>query len=103
MEKILTFLKGKIHESDEKIYRFQCDCLSPEDALDISVEEPGNEGKKYIQLTLNNVDASFKERLNHAWHVLIGNWGWREFVIREEDYQNLSDIFNPDKKLSDLP
>jgi hypothetical protein len=104
MEKLLHFLKNEINENEEKVYRFQCDCLSPEDALDISVENYGNtDGKKYIELSINNCDFGFMERLKHAWKVLTGRWGWREFCFREEDYKNLSIIFDPDKKFSDLP
>ena len=104
MEKIFHFLKGKVNEHGEKVYRFQCECKSPEDALNISVEAYGeNEEKKTIELSLNNTDSGLFDRIKHAWKVLWGNWGWREFAFREEDFKNLSDIFNPDKKLDDLP
>jgi hypothetical protein len=104
MEKMWTFLKNKINEHGESVYRFQCECKMPEDALDIDVEACGeNDEKKSITLSLGNIDAGFFERLQHAWKVLTGRWGWREFCVREEDFKNLSEIFDPDKKLSDLP
>jgi len=104
MEKMWTLLKNKINEHGEKVYRFQCDCKMPEDALDIDVEAFGDDDeKKSIMLSLNSTDNGFFERLQHAWHILKGDWGWREFSVREEDFKDLSEIFNPDKKLSDLP
>jgi hypothetical protein len=104
MEKMGEFLKGKVNDNNEKVYRFQCDCKMPEDALDIDIETWGeNDDKKSIMLSLNSTDFGLRERIKHAWHILKGDWGFREFSVREEDFKNLSEIFDPNKKLSDLP
>ena len=104
MEKMWTFLKNKINEHGEKVYRFQCDCKMPEDALDIAVEAWGEkEDTKSIMLSLNCCDFGLMERIKHAWHILKGDWGYREFIVREEDFKDLSAIFDPDKRLEDLP
>lgn len=104
MEKLKTFLKNKTNEQTEKVYRFQCECLMAKDALDIDIEAYGidREGKDIV-LSLDNTDSGLMERIRHAWHVLIGNWGYREFTVRKEDFKNLSVLFDPDKKFSELP
>ena len=100
MDKLLDFPKG----SDEafKHYRFQCDCMSAKDAMDISVEEGLPETKNFI-LTLDFLDNDIWNRIKYAFQILRGHWTWREFVVRDEDARHLSDIFNPDKKYSELP
>jgi len=98
MEKLLDLTKG----DNFKLYRFQCDCLEPEDALDVSVDcVQGN--KKFFALCLQFNINSFGDRVKSAWHILRGHWAWREFVVREEDCGDLSRIFNPDKGFSELP
>lgn len=103
MEKILDFKKTK-HSDDFKLYRFQCDCLCPTDAMDIEVESCGQDSNsKFFILCLEFRGSSFWNRLKYAWQILRGHWCWREFVVRDEDTRFLSDIFNPDKKFSELP
>lgn len=101
MEKLLDFKESKIMD-DSKVYRFQCDCLTAADAMDISVDKVRDEEKFFI-LTLNFLDNHFWGRLKYAWQIIRGHWCWREFVVREEDCKDLSDIFNPDKGYSELP
>ena len=104
MEKIIEFKKGKVFKGHSKIYRFQCDCLTPADAMDITVDSYGknDEGKYYI-IQMNFIGTSFIDRVKYAFQIIKGNWAWREFVIREEDLKSLVDILNPDKKFSELP
>ena len=100
MEKILKFEKSKFGE-ESSLYRFQCDCLEPEDAMDVNVESSGKE--KFITITMYANRHGIINRIKDAYKVLKGNWCWGEFVVRSEDHKNLSDIFNPDKKYSELP
>lgn len=87
MEKILEF-------EDSKHYRFQCDCLTPSDAMDVDVEIGG--GKKYITIAMYFLGNGIWDRIKYAYWILRGRWQWREFAVREEDYQHLSDIFKPE-------
>ena len=104
MEKILEFNKGKLWDENTKWYRFQCDCLSPADAMDITVDAcgKGDEGK-YLTITMHFLGTGVFNRLKYAWQIIRGYWTWREFVVREEDCKELSRIFDPDIKYSDLP
>lgn len=99
MEKLFNFEKTK-NSNASKLYRFQCDCLEAGDAMDIEVED-GPKGK-WIMLCLDLRDVSFWQRIKDAWAILRGNWKWREFIVREEDHQNLADIFDPNKKYEEL-
>ena len=103
MEKLLDFKGGKIPE-DYKLYRFQCDCLSSRDAMDVAVESCGvkDEGK-FITITMDFRGTGLWDRVKYAFQILVGDWAWREFIPRNEDYSNLTDIFNPDKKYDELP
>jgi len=104
MEKILEFKKGKMFDENSKYYRFQCDCLTPADAMDIEVESYGKDDEgKYFSITMNFLETGFWNRLKYACQIIRGWWTWREFVVREEDIKNLSDIFDPDRKFSELP
>jgi hypothetical protein len=105
MEKLLEFKKGKHPWEDENylLYRFQCDCLSPSDAMDIDVESCGkNDEDKFITIRLDFRGTSFWDRVRYAAAILKGDWTWREFIPRREDYPNLAEIFS-DKKYSELP
>jgi len=105
MEKILEFKKDR-HNSvpPSKYYRFQCDCLTPSDAMDIEVESVCNDdSEKYFTIEMNFVGTGFWGRVKYAFQILRGKWAWREFIPRNEDYKNLSDLFNPDIKFNDLP
>ena len=101
MEKLLDFKKRRKDDDASKLYRFQCDCLSADDAMDIDVEETSTD-KKFIIIRMDFESTDFWNRLRYAWQIVRGHWGWREFVVREEDFKDLSDIFNPDKKYSEL-
>lgn len=104
MDKILEFEKGKIFDENSKYYRFQCDCLSPEDAMDVSVEFFGKEDEnKSITIEMYLENRGVWDRIKKAFSVLRGRWCWRAFIVREEDHKYLSDIFNPNKKYSELP
>jgi len=104
MEKLLEFKKGKLFDESSKYYRFQCDCLSAGDAMDIGVDSSGkNDEEKYFTITMHFYGTDVWSRIKYAWQILRGEWAWREFIVREEDIKNLSDIFNPDKKFSELP
>ena len=102
MDKILetreSYPSGKI---DFKAFRFQCDCLSAGDALDIEVTELGTDKKSFI-LQFDIRPQGFWGRLKSAWRLLNGSWCWNEFCVREEDAVNISRLFNPDVKFSDL-
>ena len=102
MEKLLEFEKGKLSDENSKHYRFQCDCLTAADAMDITVDEV-HDGGKYFVLTMDFRGMSCWDRIKYAWQILRGHWTWREFIVREEDTRHLSDILNPDKKYSELP
>ena len=104
MEKLLEFKKGKLFDQDSKYYRFQCDCLSAADAMDISVDSCGKDNEeKFFIITMNFLGTGFWDRVKHAIKILKGHWAWREFVVRQDDTKDLSDIFNPEKKYSKLP
>ena len=104
MEKLLEFQKGKLFDENSKYYRFQCDCLTPADAMDICVDSCGKgDEDKYFTITMSFVGTGVWDRIKYAFQILKGNWTWREFVVRNEDVKSLSDIFNPDKKYSELP
>lgn len=101
MEKLLD-LKGKDPADYSKMYRFQCDCLSPEDAMDISVDK-ARENDKYFTISMTFLGTGFWNRVKYAWQILKRDWTWREFCVREEDHKVLSEIFDPNKKYTDLP
>ena len=103
MEKLQEFNKTN-WDCKTNMYRFQCDCLSASDAMDVSVDSYGEDDEgKFIILTLDFKGNSFLSRIKYAWQIIRGHWAWREFVVREEDFGSLSEIFNPDKKYSELP
>lgn len=103
MEKILDFKKGHPMDFPSKVYRFQCDCLDAADAMDITVEACGvEENSKFITILMNFYGSSLLDRLKYAFWILRGRWSWREFVVRDEDFKNLTNIFNPDIKYCDL-
>lgn len=104
MEKLLEFERGKLGEERSKCYRFQCDCLTPADAMDIGVEAWGKDDEfKYFTISMYFCGASLWDRIKYAWQIIWGWWAWRDFVVRDTDCQHLSDIFNPDKNFSELP
>ncbi len=103
MEKLLDFGKGKLMGAS-KVYRFQCDCFTAADAMDVSVDACGKDDEdKYITLTLDFKDRSFWRRMVYASQILRGHWTWREFCLRQDDFAWLSDIVDPDNKFSELP
>ena len=104
MEKLFDYKKGKIHDEHTKLYRFQCDCLSPEDSMDISVESWGKDDEgKYYEIMMNFEGSNNWSRFKYAWQILRGRWTWRYFCVRDDDLKNLSDIFDPNKSYSELP
>ena len=104
MEKLLEFKKGKFWDENTRMYRFQCDCLTPSDAMDITVDSQGKKDEgKFFTITMHFVGTSFWNKLKYAFQILRGDWNWREFVVRGDDCQGLSDILNPRKKFSELP
>ena len=104
MEKLLEFKKGKVWDENSKMYRFQCDCLTASHAIDVNVESYGKDDEqKYISVYMDFINDGFFDRLKHAWQVFMMKWAWREFYFRAEDYKNISEIFDPNKKFSELP
>ena len=104
MEKLFEFEKGKVFDEKSKLYRFQCDCITPADAMDIMAESWGKDDEgKFITISLYFYGTSLWDRIKYAFQILRGHWSWREFIPRPEDYGNLSEIFDPDKKYSELP
>ena len=104
MEKLLEFKKSKIFDENSKVYRFQCDCLNAADAMDIDVDSCGKDDEgKFFTLRMDFYGTGFWGRVKYAFQIVKGNWSWREFIIREEDCKNLSEIFDPSKKYSELP
>jgi len=102
MEKFLEFDKTKYHEASVH-YRFQCDCHSAQDALDIDVEAWGKDFEnKFITLRLDFIGTGLWDRIKYAIAILRGHWSWREFIPCERDYPNMVEIFS-DKKYSELP
>ncbi len=103
MEKLLEFDK-KIFGEQSKYYRFQCDCLDASEAMDIAVEAWGaDDTKKHITLFMTFYGTGLWDRVKYAFAILRGHWSWREFIVREEDYKDASEIFDPIKKYSELP
>jgi hypothetical protein len=106
MEKLLDFDKES-SANDEKryrMYRAQCDCMSAPHAMDIDVEVWGqNDEHKAITIRMDTLPGGFWSRVREGWNVFRGKWSWREFVVRSEDYKQISEIFDPDKKYQDLP
>jgi len=85
--------------SDFRMYRFQCDCLDTNDAMDINVDEEN--GGKAIALVMEFNSSCFWSRVKYAFHIIRGYWNWREFIVRKEDYQSLAEIFT--KEFKELP
>ena len=79
MEKLLEL-------EDGTFYRFQCECLSPEDAMDVEVNEYG------ISFLMQYEPVKFSQRIKDAFNVLRGRFCWREFILREEDRAELRKI-----------
>jgi len=101
-------------DDDSKTYRFQCRCLSAEDAMDLTVSKADGEDElkvitdkcpegKFHILCLDFIGTGLWSRIKYAWEILRGRWCWREFVVREADAKVLSDIFNPDIPFENLP
>ena len=104
MEKLLEFKKDKGGGENVKYYRFQCACLSPADAMDITVDSHGqDEAIKFFTITMHLLGTGFWDRVKYAFQIIQGHWTWREFIVREEDTKYLSDIFNTEKRYSELP
>ena len=105
MDKIYSYPEFK-GDSPVSLYRFTCDCLSVEDSMDILVEGVGKDNEdKFITITMDLRSDSFFKRIKYAWLVLFNKWSWREYIVHqsEQDYEALSEIFNPNKKYSELP
>ncbi len=100
MDKLFDFKKESWSEEQSKLYRFQCDCLSSSDAMDVLVDEIA-EDRKFITITMDFHNSDLWSRIKYAWQIVRGHWAWREFTPREDDYQNLADVFG--KKFSELP
>ena len=101
MEKYL-----ELEEDKEKFYRFQCDCLTPSDAMDVQVDGVGgakHDDGKFITISMYFDGTGFWSRVKYAWQILRGHWSWREFIVRTEDAKPLSDLFNPEVPFSKLP
>lgn len=104
MDKILEFRKGPLWDEDSKVYRFQCDCTSPGDAMDITVDSWGKESEdKAFTISMYFTGTSFWDRIKYAINILKKRWCWREFVVRNDDLATISGIFDPNKKYSELP
>jgi len=105
MEKLVQIDKEDTYSGKHyRMYRVQCKCLYSADAMDIDVDSEGKDGeRKYITLRMDTNHDSFFNRLKFAFNVFRNKWAWREFIVRQEDMKELSDIFNPDKKYSELP
>ena len=104
MEKLIELRKGKVFDENSKYYRFQCDCLSPEHAFDIGIDSMGKDDEeKYITITWHMIGESLSLRLKYIWQIFRNHRTWVEAVVRQEDMKNLSEIFDPNKKYSELP
>lgn len=105
MDKLLDIPRNKFGDKEDfKYYRFQCDCLTAADAMDISVESWGKDNKnKFITIHLDFLGTNFWDRLKYALQIIRGHWTWREFIPRKEDYQYISDIFDTNKDYLELP
>lgn len=104
MDKLLDIEKGKLDPEGFKCYRFTCDCMEPEHAMDICVESWGKDNdNKYINVTLRTCCHGFWERLKYAVRLLRGHITWCDFVPRKEDYDHIAKIFDTEGKFSDLP
>jgi len=92
MEKIVAAVKGIW---DEDIWRLQCACLTPDHAIDISVDLENGKRQPFIAARWNKIAwKSWRERLADMWHILRGQEiHVDDFVFREEDFKPLSDLF----------
>jgi hypothetical protein len=79
----LKKLEKLLNYEDYKLYRFQCDCLSPEDALDVVIDS------YCITISMNRVPSNLKEKIKDIINVLRGEWTYREFILRENDREEL--------------
>lgn len=126
MDKILEFEKGN-SIGPNKYFRFQCDCLTPLEAMDIEVGERSTDkmleknkdvqidnmdihiesnvpGGKYFVISMWSDPSNFKGRIKEIWGLICGRrFDWREFTVRQEDLQSLSDLFNPSIPYDNLP
>ena len=104
MEKITEYKKGEVSDESSKEYRFQCDCQTASDAMDISVLAWGEKDEgKYFIISMEYWDKRFWNNLKSAWQILRGRFPYRDFLLRDEDIKPLIDILNPDKKFAELP
>ena len=84
MEKILDF-------KDETTYRFQCDCLTPTHALDVTIMSKGK--ADWVELVVWRDADSLGRRLKWAWKMLRTGLGFEgEVILREEDVPELRKI-----------
>ncbi len=76
---------------NHKVVRFQCDCMTPYCAIDVSID---NEGERYITLTFWSTPSYFGQRLKWCWDMLRHGRGFEhEFVVRSKDVEDLGNTF----------
>ncbi|GAI31742.1 unnamed protein product, partial [marine sediment metagenome] len=74
MDKLLDIKKDAINEENTKLYRFQCDCISLPDAMDVIVESWGmDDEKKFITVEMYFVGISLWDRIKYAFQILRVN------------------------------
>lgn len=86
----------KIYEDDGTVtYRLQCNCLSPEDARDITFcLEDCREGLMLESTYIRHGWRNWKERLRDAWAILWGKEAYMDgFIFREEDLKPVGELF----------
>lgn len=89
MEKII---EGK----EYSIYRFQCDCLLPNHAIDIEVHKHPDD----IIFTFYSLGATLKERIRWCWKMIRTGKGFEhDFMIREEDIEKLRKVLGKRMKV----
>jgi hypothetical protein len=86
----------KIYEDEDGMvtYRLQCNCLSPEDARDITVEFDDYRQGLMIESTYVRHDwRNWKQRIRDAWAILRGKEAYMDgFVFREEDLKPVGEL-----------
>ncbi len=83
MEKIVDY-------DNTVMYRFQCDCLSPQDAMDVEIRKDiPNDVTIYFQAVPHRLSL----RLEWCWKMLRTGVGFEhDIVLREKDVQDLARI-----------
>ena len=77
-----------LEDNGSVTYRFQCDCLTPQHAIDVEVQK-GND----VTIYFHSIPTDFRSRLRWCWRMLSKGIGYEhDMVLREYDVPELARI-----------